>query len=319
MNAPNSPDSQNKPVLKVSPIVQKLQKLTSQKENNYKNIDDGIKKLVQSFNGLIDTLANDIQLDIIDTELGQRLGKDMSEEDADKMLIVYGECSPQELDEWSLAKKRAKVIKLIETFGAEECEEYDLATKTRVASVKNKLVRAVKAEVLDKVSEAVKNKVKDNNKDVEIKRKDLANTDEYQKEIRAIEQAQAEAAIRKTKKKRAAKRNIAINAAAEAGVSAKLDMCVEQTRANILSNFDNAVQLTEASMKEFEKEGKQPSEHAEEIREEVLETIKDNRLYQLSEIKIGSDDVPQNNIVNQAIRQSVGAAGNLPQEAKENV
>ena len=316
-SAKNEQQNQNKVVeaIEASSLIPKLQKLTNKKDNDFKNVEGDIAKIVHSFESLIGTLANDIKLDIIDTELGERLGKDMSEEDADKMLIVYGEGSAQDLDEWSLAKKRSKVVKLIEEFGKDDCKEYDLATKTRVASLKNKLVKALKAEVLDKIGKAVDKKVKDNNKDVEQKRQDLAKTEEYQKELQAIKQAQAEQAIRQTKKKRAARRKTAIDAAAEAGISATLDNCVQKTRENILSNFDNAVNLTKAAMNERVQENKDPQSEASEIREEVLETIKENSKYQLPEIKTGSDNV--SNSTQAAL--NAATAGNISQEVRQTV
>lgn len=314
MNAPNQ-DKTNS--VEVSPLVQKLQKLTNKKDDNFNNVEDGIAKLVQSFDSLIGTLANDIKLDIIDTELGQRLGKDMSEEDADKMLIVYSECSAQDLDEWSLAKKRSKVVKLIEEFGKDDCKEYDLATKTRVASLKNKLVKAVKAEVLDKIGEAVDNKVKDNNKDVEQKRQDLAKTEEYKKELQAIEQAKAEKAVRDVMKKRESRRRSAMSAVARAGVSTVVDNCVEQTRQNINAQFDNAVNVARVSKKQLEAKGKDPvnnSEHYKEMEEISLECLSKEE-YQLSAIQTGSDARPQNNTT-EAARNSVA---NFPQEVRQTV
>lgn len=117
----------------------------------------------------------------------------------------------------------------------------------------------------------------------------------------------AEAAIRQTKKKRAAKRNNAIKAAAEAGVTAVLDNCVDQTRSNILSNFDNAVTLTRAAMKDKVKENKNPQSEADEIKEEVLNTLKDNEAYRLREIKVGSDNVPSTKPQTQVARNSFDA------------
>ena len=264
---------------------------------------------------MLDGIVNNIQQDIADTGLDERLGRDMSEEDVDKMLIVYGECSVAELDNLSLAKKRGKVVKMIEDLGGKDCREYDLATKTRVASLQDKLVEALKGDVLGKLREAATNKIEQNNQPLEKKRKDLANLEDYKKEQELIEQAQAEQAIRQTRKKRAAKRKAAINFAAGAGVSAALDNCVGQTRENLLSNFDNAVNLTKAAMNERVQENKDPQSEASEIREEVLETIKKNSKYQLLEIKMGSGNV--SNSTQAALNAST--AGNISQVLKPRV
>lgn len=104
----------------------------------------------------------------------------------------------------------------------------------------------------------IKNKVEQNNKDVEQKRKDLANTEEYKKEIETLQEAKAEQIVRDVMKKRASRRKTAMSAVARAGVSAVADKCVEQTRENIIANYDNAVSIARKAEKALVEQGKDP-------------------------------------------------------------
>ena len=83
----NAPSQEQINSVKVSPLVQELQKITK-KENasEFNKIESEIKGLVSNFNKVLGGIVNNIQQDIADTGLDERLGRDMSEEDVDKML-----------------------------------------------------------------------------------------------------------------------------------------------------------------------------------------------------------------------------------------
>jgi hypothetical protein len=285
-NAPNLVSKSQE--LNNSPLVSKLQNLTGKQDNNFKAAEDKIKHLVKQFDQVIDDLAKEIRLDIKDV----KLGKDLTEEDADKMLIIHAESTIEELNEWSLAKKRSKVVKILEEMKP-DCEEYALATKTRIASLKDKLVRTVKAEVLEKIDKVVAVKLEENDKDVAQKRLDLDNTAEYQKEKQALEEAKAEKVIREVFKKRASRRKSAYNAVALAAVSAVADSNVIKTRENIISTFDNAVTLANVAKTRLLQDGRDPvknSEHYKEMEEITLEGLA-KKEYQLQDTSVGSDKV----------------------------
>ena len=273
-------------------LQERLEKLNVNGEK-LKKVEGDIGHLINSFNNVINSVANDIKDDIINTKLGERLGKDMSEEDADKMLIIYGEATTADLDNLSLAKKRSKVVKLIEELGKEDCQEYNLAVHTRISSLKNKLIKTIKAEVIEQIGEAVENKIQENEQIIERDRTDLAKTEEYQKEQEAIEDAQAKKIVRDVIKKRASRRKSAYSAVARAAVSAVADQCVEQTRENIIAQYDNAVTVAKQTQTALEEQGKNPvenQEHYQEMEEITLESL-ENKQYQLPEVKAGTDKV----------------------------
>lgn len=292
MNNTSNSETNQQGAQKITPLVNELMNIANKEAVDFKATEASINKLLAEFDNLMNGLVSNIRDDIQASDLDKKLGDDMSEEDIDKMLILYGEVSTGQIETLTLAAKRKKVVALIEDEGT-ECREYDLATKTRVASLKNKLIEVVKTEVLTKFKKKVEAKVKTNNEPVEQKRADLANLEEYKQQKVLFDHAHAERAIKRTIKKRKAKRKSAMNAAAEAGISAALDDCVEQTRKNINASFDNAVVLTQAAMNVRVQENKDPRTvvEADEIREEVLQTMKGDSKYQLSEIEVGADKV----------------------------
>ncbi len=263
-------------------------------DKKVEEIEKKINQILKGFNGLIDTYADDIKDDIINTELGEKLGKELSEEDVDKMLIIYEKATASDLKNWSLTHKRNKVVKIIAE-QEDACKERDLAINIRVASLKTELMNSLKTEVVKQIRSTVQTKIAEYEKPVEQKREELAQTKEYQQEQEAIKQAKADKVARDLIKQRESQRKSAYTAVAKAAVSAVQDKCVQQTRENIIAQYDNAVDLTQsldAQLKEkdtnFNPVNNQ--EHYEEIEEMVLEGLRKPE-YQLSQVKVGSDPV----------------------------
>ena len=254
-------------------LDKKLEKFNFSKDKLL-TINQGINNIVSSFNNLIDSFVNEIKGDIIESQSDNSLGNDMNEEDADKMLIIYGKASTADLVDWSLAKKRRKVVKLIKQLGKDDCQEYELAINTRLASLKTELTNSFKTEVVNKISSAIKSKTNDYKKPIEEKRAELAETDEYKGKQQAIEDSQAKKIVEDVIKKRASRRKLVNSDVARAAVSAVVDNCVEQTRENLIAQYDNAVTVARQTKESLEERDKDPVAkpgHYEEMEEITLE------------------------------------------------
>lgn len=270
--------TQDKKELEVSDLVRELQELTSKKTDNFDKTASDITDIVGLLNELVNSLGNLVEeAKVIDSE---KAYKYLLEEDVDKILLVNG-YTTADLESLSVANKKKKA----ESYLAVGSEEYKLATTTKVANVKEKVIKAVKSELTKNLNAAIDTQIEGFEKSVEEVREKLTKKKDYQEKIEEIEQAKADKAIKEIRKKRAAKRKSVERAAAEAGIAATLDGCVDQTRENMNASFDNAVRLTKSTM-----EDKDPDiqKDVDEIREEVLDILKQEE-YKLRVTQPSSD------------------------------
>ncbi len=270
-------------------LDEKLDKFNFSKDKR-EEINQDINNIINSFNKLIDSYTKEIKEDIIKPEPQKRLGEDMSKEDVDKMLIIHNGATSTDLATWSIDDKIKKVVKIIKE-NKDACDEYELAVTTRIYYLKKELIDSFKDEIVTQIRSAVKDNTKEYIKPVAQKREELSQTTDYQDNKEALEQAKADKAIREIRKKRAAKRKTAYTAVAKAAVSAVIDNCVDETKQNIIAQYDNSVSLAKASQKELLKDNKTPETkvaHYQELEEDVLEALETDS-YQLPEVTVDSD------------------------------
>ena len=228
----------------------------------------------------------------------ERLRKDLSEDDIDMLLITYDEdiSDVPELVNLSSSQKRAKVTQLIKELP--DTQEYQLAVEQRVASIKNKVIDALKSGIKRKVDETIKGCIQQNEQSVQAISDKLAENEFYQEEAARIKEAQLEREIRDIRKKRSRKRTAAMSAVTQAAISAVVDGCIIDTKRNILAQYDNAVEVAKEANKQLMEAGKDPDQVKDdykELTETVLQQLKKDR-YRLSEIKAGTDTVREQEV-----------------------
>ena len=273
---------------------ERLQDLKLFEDTNLTQIEQKINELEGDVNQIIDELQKTITFEKIkDTKLGTKLGRDLSEDDVDMLLITYDEdvSDVSELVNLSSSQKRTKVTQLIKELP--DTQEYKLAVEQRVASIKNKVIDAVKSGIKRKVDETIKECIKQNDRSVQAISDKLAENEFYQEEAARIKEAQLEREIRDIRKKRSRKRTAAISAVTQAAISAVVDGCIIDTKRNILAQYDNAVEVAKVANKQLIEAGKNPDtvkDDYKELTETVLQQLKKDR-YRLSEIQAGTDTV----------------------------
>ena len=270
-------------------LVEKLNKLNVEEKDaqEIENIVDGV---VSQLDELIDKTVD--MADISDANILKKFGSELTEEDIDKMLITQGS-SAEEIANMPLNQKRQKAVEHLDDYG-DVADEYDLAKAAKIASIKDKLAKALKSDISEKINKAFKTKQEDIEKPVLVERNKLSKADSYAKQQDEIASAKADRVARKMYNKREKKRLMAFNAVGAAALSAVLDNCVEQTRENIIAQYDNAVTLSESVVKiakEKDKDLLNNEEHCKEAEKNVLEGLKEE--YPLPKIKTGSDDIQQ--------------------------
>ena len=275
---------------------ERLQDLKLFDDTKLEEIGKKIGELEGAVNIIVNELQNTIDFKKIEeAKLSTKLGRDLSEDDINMLLIAYDEDCPSvsELVELPLAKKRTKATQLIKDL--EGTPEYELAKEQRVASIKNKVVVALKSGINKTVSETIKGCVKQNDKPVEALSNELAQDEFYQEELQNIKDAQLEKEIRDIRKKRARKRTAVNSAITQAAISAVVDDCIMDTRRNIMAQYDNAVDVAKVTNKQLIEDGKDTDKVKEDYKE-LTETVRlqlKKDKYNLPEIKVGSDTVKE--------------------------
>ena len=275
---------------------ERLQELKLFEETKLEEIGNKINELEGVVNKIVDELQNTINFEKIESaKLNTKLGRDLSEDDLNMLLLAYDEDCPtvSELVDLPLAKKRTKATQLIKDLPGSD--EYNLAKEQRVASIKNKVVNALKSGINKKVDETIKGRVRQNEEPVEDLSNQLAHHEFYQEELEKIEQAKLEKEIRDIRKKRARKRTAVNSAITQAAISAVVDDCILDTRRNIMTQYDNAVEVAKVANKQLLDAGKDTDkvkDDYQELAETVRLQLKKDK-YNLPEIKVGSDTVRQ--------------------------
>lgn len=275
---------------------ERLQDLKLFEDTKLEEIGNKIGELEDVVNTIVDELQNTINFEKIEeAKLNTKLGRDLSEDDVNMLLIAYDEDCPSvsELADMPLAKKRTKATQLIKDLSG--TEEYNLAKEQRVASIKNKVVVALKSGINKTVNETIKKCVEKNDQPVEVLSSQLAQNEFYQEELEKIEQAKLEKEIREIRKKRARKRTAVNSAITQAAISAVVDNCIIDTKRNIIAQYDNAVEVAKVANKQLLEAGKD-TDKVEEDYKELTETVRlqlKKDKYNLSEIKVGSDTVKE--------------------------
>lgn len=270
-------------------LGEKLNKLNVEEEVCLE-IENKIDETVNQLNDLINKTIDGAK--ISEADVIKKLGGELTEEDIDKMLITQGS-SAEEIANMPVNQKRQKAVEYLNDYG-EAADEYDLAKAAKVASIKDKLAKALKSDISEKFNKSFKTKQEQIEKPVYAERNKLAKADSYQQQQDEIASAKADRVARKMMNKREKKRNMAFNAVGAAALSAVLDDCVEETRNSIVHQYDNAVTLSRSIVKvskEREKDLTNNEEHYQEAEKALLEGLKEE--YPLPKIKTGSDDIQQ--------------------------
>ena len=272
---------------------EQLQDLELYKDDKLNQIETKINELEAQVNQLFNEAQEIINFELIkDTPHNSKLGRDLSEEDINMILLTYDEeiTSGIDLVDLPLAKRRAKAVNLIQELPG--TREYDLAVEQRVATIKNKVIGAVKSGIKLKLDRAIEDNLNKSYETVVAISNELAQMENYQEEAEKLEQAKLEKEIREIRKKRERKRIAVMSAITEVAIDAVVDDCVEQTRDNMIAQFNNTVEIAKVAKKQLvEEENKDLDKDIDaynELTEIVVTKLKDTK-YQLSEIKVGSD------------------------------
>ena len=137
--------------------LEQLQDLELYKDDKLNQIETKINELEAQVNQLFNEAQEIINFELIkDTPHNSKLGRDLSEEDINMILLTYDAeiTSGIDLVDLPLAKRRTKAVNLIQELPG--TKEYDLAVEQRVATIKNKVIGAVKSGIKLKVDEAIK-------------------------------------------------------------------------------------------------------------------------------------------------------------------
>ena len=272
---------------------EQLQDLELYEDDKLNQIETKINELEAQVNQLFNEAQEIINFELIkDTSHNSKLGRDLSEEDINMILLTYDEeiTSGIDLVDLPLATRRAKAVNLIQELP--DTKEYDLAVEQRVATIKNKVIGAVKSGIKLKLEQAIEDNLEKSYEAVVAISDELAQMENYQEEAEKLKQAKLEKEIREIRKKRERKRIAVMSTITEVAIDAVVDDCVEQTRDNIIAQFNNTVDIAKITKKQLvEEENRNPDKDLDaynELTEIVVTKLKDKK-YQLSEIKVGSD------------------------------
>lgn len=270
-------------------LEEKLNKLNVD-EQVCKEIESKIDEAVSQLGDLINKTIDEAVIG--EADILKKLGSELTEEDIDKILITQGS-SAEEVANMPLNQKRQKAVEHLDDYG-EAADEYDLAKAAKIASIKDKYAKALKSDITEKVNKSFKAKQDQIEKPVQVERNKLAKADSYKQQEDEIASAKADRVARKMMNKREKKRLQALNTVGAAALSAVLDDCVEQTRENIIAQYDNGVKLAKSVVKiakEQDKDLVNNEEHYKEAEKALLDGLKGE--YPLPKIKTGSDAIQQ--------------------------
>lgn len=265
MNTPNSSSDKNQPktppkprsmmemannisIMRIEEQIKKQEvKLAesmlfpTEQESEFKQ---SVENIARNFEQAVKTFQDSITVEFLKkANLLEKLGKDLPQEDIDKIYYVH--CAQDVKD--TPGKRKNKVVKVIETLGSDS-KEYKLALEYRVAKYKIELTNFFKSYASNNIRKTAELNTHKVSQSVTAVRSDLDNSTTYKAEIEKVEMLRARRASEKLRKDRAREKAKALEAAAKAGVIAVLDDSVSQTRKDLIDQFDRAVRHTQAEL-----------------------------------------------------------------------
>lgn len=282
--------------------AKKLQQFKIVDDKEKPQLKGQITKISNSFDTLVQKLKDQITIEFLQTaELLDDLGKDLPQEDIDKIYYVH--CEVNEGD--TPGKRKGKVVKILndrekEGFLGEDSKEYKLALEHRIAKYKKQIARFINAAINSKITLAAKKNIATVEKPANDIRTELDSLASYKAEMEKVAQLKANRASEKLRKDRARERVKAINAVAKAGIVAVIGGCIDETRRKLNQRFDDAVNLAKSEMAKLsqEIEGFNPKRNVEHY-----QMLIDNVMALLETGDYKQEPVQENTDVNSSVSE----------------
>lgn len=274
--------------------------LSTEQSEQYKST---IKDIYVKFEEAMTSLQNTITVESLNkSKLLDNLGKDLPQEDIDRIYYVHCEQDVKDTP----GKRKNKVVASIQKLG-KESKEYKLALEYRLVKYRTQLTNFFKSYASNNIREISEVKVNQVNQFFDNLKHQLYSSAIYQSELENVEKAKAKLASKKLRLQRAREKAKTLQFVVKTGVIAVLEGTVSQTRKEIISQFDQAVNYTNSELEFLRNEDEKfdPRTNVKDY-EKLVENVNDLLRIKTGTIEEDNSDSIQTDI-NPKFLQSLAA------------